>query len=100
MDKPLKIKIMDLLLELDRGKGRAVSSKARSPSARNTQKMPSVSRNKSIWIGDLHVHSKLVIKVTQTSNSAQLLKEIDRVTASLPESKCIRAKKPLLRSLP
>jgi len=100
MDKPLKTKIIDLLLELDCGKGRAVSPKARSPSARNTQEMPSVFRSKSIRIGDLHVHGKLVIKVTQISNSAQLLKEIDRVTATLPESKRARAKKPLLRSLP
>gem|GEM_PF-2005901 len=99
MKKPLRLKVVDLLLELDREKSGAVSPKARSPSARTTQEMPSVSRSKSIRFGDLHVHGNLVVKVTQTSNSAQLLKEIDRVTASLPESKRARARKNLLKCL-
>jgi len=45
------------------------------------------------------VHGNLVIHLNQTVNSARLIKEIDSITASLPESKRVKARRILLRYL-
>jgi len=98
MKKPLKFKVMDLLLELEPGNDKVEGPKARSPNRSRKQHKMSAD-NKNIMINEFHGSLVINLNQTQTVNSDRLIKEIDSITASLPESKRVKARRILLRYL-